>query len=312
MASEATPHSTAPHTPGTEHPDPNSSSSTLEPASPVSPFSASFDPNGPTPPVQQHALALRDSPLYPITEVRLPSGSATGMGVDASQLWAHRLSASFGAIADQIAAASKALATVPESAVGPSVSRVRPVLREREGAGVESADTDIAALAARLDIIEREQERLGADVQEVQTQVARMQAGAGSGGHARSEKEHGDVTVVEVQEEGVGEFKSAAEMAIEELQKRVEGAINTIKLDQARLYSRLLNATVTTNKMKIQAPMMANGKTPQNFPSTKGEFEHLTKERYEYLLNSYDLSVKGNTNAKREALREFIGLTPPN
>ena len=47
---------------------------------------------------------------------------------------------------------------------------------------------------------------------------------------------------------------------------------------QARLYARLHNATVTTNKMLIKAPVMANGKTPINFPNTKGEFEHLTSE----------------------------------
>ena len=34
-----------------------------------------------------------------------------------------------------------------------------------------------------------------------------------------------------VQEEGQGEFKSAAEIAIEELQKKVDGAIDTIKLE---------------------------------------------------------------------------------
>ena len=87
---------------------------------------------------------------------------------------------------------------------------------------------------------------------------------------------------------------------------------------------------MTTNKMLIKAPVMANGKTPINFPNTKGEFEHLTsessiaranwlsvcsrgaaEERYEHILKSYDLPIKGDTNAKRQALREFIGLTPP-
>ncbi|PSR77464.1 hypothetical protein PHLCEN_2v7895 [Hermanssonia centrifuga] len=56
---------------------------------------------------------------------------------------------------------------------------------------------------------------------------------------------------------------------------------------------------------------MANGKTPQNFPATKGEFEHLTKERYEFMLKSYGVPIKGDTAAKRQTLREFIGLSPP-
>lgn len=76
--------------------------------------------------------------------------------------------------------------------------------------------------------------------------------------------------------------------------------------------------------------MMANGKTPQNFPATRGEFEHLTsaymllarpgfwidsemeciEERYEFLMKSYGIPIKGDTAAKRQALREFIGLSP--
>ncbi|TFK83370.1 hypothetical protein K466DRAFT_498578 [Polyporus arcularius HHB13444] len=280
----------------------NSSTSTLVTSNSTpgqeipSPFSASFDPNGSTPPIQSHALALRESPLQPITEVSLPGG-----GVDVSALWAHRLSASFGAIADQIAAASQALATVPASA---SVSAAPlPV--------GETSHAEIIAMKSRLDIIESTQAKLAVDLQQVQAQLAQIQVN-GHGRNGRAEKQSGDVTVVEVEGDGGHEFKSAAEIAIEELQKRVDGVIDTIKLDQARLYARLQNATVTSNKMLIKAPMMANGKTPQNFPSTKGEFEHLTKERYEHLLKSYNVPTKGDTNAKREALREFIGLTPAN
>ena len=47
---------------------------------------------------------------------------------------------------------------------------------------------------------------------------------------------------------------------------------------QARLYSRLHNATVTVHKHTIKAPPMANGKPPLNFPVTKGEFEHITRK----------------------------------
>lgn len=98
---------------------------------------------------------------------------------------------------------------------------------------------------------------------------------------------------------------------------------------QARLYARLLNSTITTNKMALTPLVMANGKTPQNFPATKGEFEHLTstclpmilcynaqqnhraEERYEFMLKSYNVPLKGDTAAKRQLLREFIGLSPP-
>lgn len=35
---------------------------------------------------------------------------------------------------------------------------------------------------------------------------------------------------------------------------------------------------VTVSKLAIKPLIMANGKTPQNFPATRGEFEHLTSK----------------------------------
>ncbi|THH18876.1 hypothetical protein EW146_g2166 [Bondarzewia mesenterica] len=93
-----------------------------------------------------------------------------------------------------------------------------------------------------------------------------------------------------------------------DLEKRVAEILDTMKLDQERLYARLHNATVTVSKMPIMAPPTAAGKAPPNFPATKGEFEHLTKERYEAILKAYGQPVKGDTHARREALRVFLGL----
>ena len=98
------------------------------------------------------------------------------------------------------------------------------------------------ALAARLDAVERAQERLAADVAAVQAVLARVQLDAAvssvkeNGVGTKGGDPHGDVTVVEVQNgegegEGQGEFKSAAEMAIEELQKKVDGIVETIRLE---------------------------------------------------------------------------------
>lgn len=99
-----------------------------------------------------------------------------------------------------------------------------------------------------------------------------------------------------------------------------------IARSQAQMYARLQNSRAIVNKMPIMPLVMANGKPPQNFPNTKGEFEHLTsmrlqliyvicvltnhssEERYEHLLKSYGLPIKGDTAAKREAVREFLGL----
>ena len=77
--------------------------------------------------------------------------------------------------------------------------------------------------------------------------------------------------------------------------------------------------------MPIMALTTASGKPPPDHPKTKGEFEHLTstiwhsfkigrlltygtEERYEGLLRAYNQPVEGDTAAKREALRIFLGL----
>ncbi|KAI0651015.1 hypothetical protein C8Q79DRAFT_896747 [Trametes meyenii] len=268
-----------------------------------SPFSASFDPNASTPGPQQSLetpLALRGGLRFPAGQ-----GAPGGGQADASALWQHRLSASFGAIADQIAAASRALATVDVPAgAAPSM-----------GSADVALSAEVAGLAARLDVIQRTQDSMGAELKSVQEKLAALRVGVNAAVGGRDEKSRGDVVeevlAVRDGEGGQPGLKTAAEIAVEELERKVQGVIDTIKLDQARLYARLHNATVMVNKQLITPPVMANGKTPPNFPNTKGEFEHLTKERYEALLKAYDLPLKGDTNAKKEALREFICLTPP-
>ncbi|KAH9886643.1 hypothetical protein C8Q73DRAFT_657839 [Cubamyces lactineus] len=245
-------------------------------------------------PPQPDGVATPHATLRTIDELPAAGGG--------DPLWTYRLSASFGTIAEQIAAASRALASVPV----PVPTGAGPLAAGTGGGSAEAGlRGEVAALAKRLEGIERAQEAIDAQLKSVQEKLGRLQLLEARVRGQKEEKGHQDVG------EGGGEFKSAVEMAIEELQKKVEGVIETIKLDQARLYARLHNATVTANKMAIQAPVMANGKTPPNFPNTKGEFEHLTKERYEALLKGYNVPIKGDTNAKREALREFIGLTPP-
>lgn len=83
--------------------------------------------------------------------------------------------------------------------------------------------------------------------------------------------------------------------------------------------------------MQIKAPPTKAGKPPPNFPSTKGEFEHLTsksdiysercnlsvlnetnsipEERYDGILKAYDITVKGDVTVYRERLRAFLGLS---
>ncbi|KZT71129.1 hypothetical protein DAEQUDRAFT_666537 [Daedalea quercina L-15889] len=209
--------------------------------------------------------------------------------------WAYRLSASFGAIAEQINAASQALAAVE---VPPSIS---------------APNGDIAStfahLSARLDAIENTQARIG---QELASVIARV-----DGGRSATAVNRHSETGVEEEPRGAGSVAGSQDSnslvnVVEALQKKVDELAEVIRLDQTRLYARLRNATITHQKMPIIPLVMANGKTPANFPGTKGEFEHMTKERYEHLLKSYGQPIKGDTIAKREAVREFLGMSQSN
>lgn len=281
--------------PATPRTDPNSSSSTLvnqgasTTPTPMStsetpggapsvhtPFSPNFDPNSPGPHAQT-PLAFRPG-VQTLVEGAYPApdqGAYAGAG-QTEPAWSQRLSVSFSHIAEQIAEASRALAVA--GAPAPSTP----------GAAGEV----VGALAARLEAIERNQELMGAQLQAVQDRLAQLSVNGSA--RPRGEKGHGDVEEVS---EHDGEFKTASEIAIEELQKQVQGVVETIRLEcvpshaylccvrgltscgcnsQARLYARLHNAAVTANKHLIKAPVLANGKPPPNFPNTKGEFEHIT------------------------------------
>ncbi|KAF8485402.1 hypothetical protein JB92DRAFT_3028213 [Gautieria morchelliformis] len=92
------------------------------------------------------------------------------------------------------------------------------------------------------------------------------------------------------------------------LEASLKAQIEAYKLDQERLPCRLHNALATKSLSPIKILPMKNRKFPSNFPSTRGEYEHLTKERYESLMESYEVPITGDTAAKREALRGFLGI----
>ncbi|KZT03174.1 uncharacterized protein LAESUDRAFT_660239 [Laetiporus sulphureus 93-53] len=216
----------------------------------------------------------------------------------AALAWTQRLSMSLNAIAGQISAASQALAAVevPASLGG-----------NQNGDLASFSDTAraISDLTARLDAIERTQERLADQLDAVQEQIQRANG---------KESTSNDISAVEEESRESGSAQPEERGlagAMKDLQKKVDGTLETIRLDQAWLYARLRNTAIANNKGQIKPLVMANGKTPPNFPGTKGEFEHLTKERYEHILKSYNQPIKGDTAAKREACREFLGLPPP-
>jgi len=162
-------------------------------------------------------------------------------------------------MADQIAAASQALALVPSTAFS----------------GNDMA-AEFASLKSKLSSIENTQERLAAEFAALKEQFTDLNTDKGP--------------------------------ALEELDKKIEALKKIVELDQQRLPARLNNSRATILKTQLKAPVGADGKPPVGFPATRGEFEHITKERYEAILKAYGLPIKGDTDAKREAVRLFVGI----
>ncbi|EIW76873.1 hypothetical protein CONPUDRAFT_168607 [Coniophora puteana RWD-64-598 SS2] len=237
---------------------------------------------------------VQESSELTITESTSVSATPTLNNVDASQMQPHlRLSHTFSVMAEQIAAASQALAAAS------------PGLSESAGGGGE-----VAALRSRLDAIESTQERLGANMEALIDQISKLAASGGRDGGAGNGVSNGvaDAAANGAHEEGEGGGEPPKDPAIEALEKKIADLAEVVRLEQERLPARLHNSRATYLKYKIKQPVTANGKPAPNFPMSRGEFEHITKERYEAILKAYGLPLKGDTDAKREAVRTFIGL----
>ncbi|KAL5520488.1 hypothetical protein ACEPAG_9712 [Sanghuangporus baumii] len=187
-------------------------------------------------------------------EASTPVSSTTSAGAPrrmniGDPFWTHRVSASFNAMADQIAAASQAIAQIP------------PL-----------PDVQITQLQARIEEISDTQEKLQSELEELRQQI-----------RAITERP-------------------------EKFQKQLDDFIAEFRLEQQRLPARLHNALVTVSKGAIKPVADNSGKNPPMFPATRGEFEHLIKERYESLMKAYGLPIQGDLAAKRNAVRSFIGL----
>ncbi|KAH8988418.1 hypothetical protein EDB92DRAFT_1948085 [Lactarius akahatsu] len=191
--------------------------------------------------------------------------------------WAGELSASFAIIAEQLQNASRTISTH-----APPISSV--------------AGGPADHLVARLDAIELAQERLAVELAALRS----LHAGKS---RAPAPNEQFLPDAASSASSGTSTASSLAD-----LERRLADALVVQKLEQDRLYARLHNSRATVSKMSIMALPTASGKPPPNHPNTKGEFEHLTKERYEALLKAYDQPIQGDTAAKREALRVFLGL----
>ncbi|KAG2039417.1 hypothetical protein BDR03DRAFT_951859 [Suillus americanus] len=212
----------------------------------------------PRSPTSHYSEESRPGSLAPTIDVSLTSPSFDYASLNAP-LWPHRLSASFSAMADQIAAASQALALVPSTAFS----------------GNDMA-AEFAGLKSKLASIESTQERLAAEFAALKQQFTELNTDKGP--------------------------------ALEELDKKIEALKKVVEIDQQRLPARLNNSRCTALKTLLKAPVGPDGKPPPNFPASRGEFEHITKERYEAILKAYGLPIKGDTDAKREAVRTFVGI----
>lgn len=146
-------------------------------------------------------MSSSDAPPVPrVTQTTNPDPSA----------WAHRLSASFGAIAEQISVASQALADAPSPP-----------------GDVASA---LAHLTARLDGIEDTQARIGQELANLIVRVGGSPSWPGGNGHSETGVEEeprdaGPVLAAESKEE-----HSLAKV-VEELRKKVDQLAETVRFE---------------------------------------------------------------------------------
>lgn len=129
----------------TPHPLPPS------PLTPASPFSASFDPNGPLPLTPE----FPNAPIIPARSLHRPVPEA----------WGRTVSASLSTLATQFAAASQALATLPQTAI------------------LDTDDDSTASSSAAVVSIQQAQARLEEELDSLREQITAL------GEHRRAEKE---------------------------------------------------------------------------------------------------------------------------
>jgi len=150
----------------------------------------------------------------------------------------------------------------------------------------QTSDHALSALNERLNSIEDGQRRLAHEIELLKQKFA-----------ALPQCEHNEPTSTPQTNGGGIDLEAALKEQLE-----------AFKLVQEQLPARLQNALATKSLSPLRMLPMKNRKLPPNAPATRGEFEHLTKERYEALMVAYDVSFSGDTNAKRETLRAFLGI----
>ncbi|KZV89452.1 hypothetical protein EXIGLDRAFT_837247 [Exidia glandulosa HHB12029] len=192
-----------------------------------------------------------------------------------------------------IASASSSAAALWHDDLAQSFSQLAASLRAAPAASASAFEE----LAARVAVLENARVQSAPDVLHT-----RLEAVEATQKQILETLERLQTTLDEVQAAATGPRKSD-----EDLIK----LLDEFKLEQMRLPPRLFNATVFKSGAAIKPVAIGtNGKTPINFPSTKGEFEHITRERYAELLKAYGLSTAGEKEERRERLRSFLGMTP--
>jgi len=175
---------------------------------------------------------------------------------------------------------SSTLSTIAEQLLSVSRAIAQSHRTERNDSASQSA-----AVMARLDALEAENGALRAEIDALKSAPQ----------------------IVPVTSEKYTESAGSG-ATYEELEKKIADMGERMKLEHAQLYARLHNARATASKMTLIAPPTTSGKPPPGFPATRGEFEHLTRERYEAMLKAYGQPLTGDTAAKKEAARVFVGI----
>ncbi|GJJ09264.1 hypothetical protein Clacol_003486 [Clathrus columnatus] len=202
------------------------------------------------------------------------NASSPGLMNGSGSTWQNNVSASFAQLAVQFQAASQNIAAIQTT---------------------PTSEPLLLAFTERLEAIEEQQQRLAGAIEVLREQFESINSNKNAPASTVNDVEPASPIV-------------PSGPTISDLEALLKAQQEAFKLDQEQLPAKLQNALATKSLSPIRMPPMKNRKQPTNAPATRGEFEHLTKERYEAMLQAYGIPFSGDITAKRELLRAFLGI----
>ncbi|KAI6110226.1 hypothetical protein EDD17DRAFT_1512590 [Pisolithus thermaeus] len=93
---------------------------------------------------------------------------------------------------------------------------------------------------------------------------------------------------------------------LERTQGKILTEFETLKMQMARGDKNYRGGNWSKHESTDHGPCNEQWQVTTAFSMTRGEFERVTRERYESILKAYGQPFKGDTATKRDEIREFF------